>query len=260
MNIHIMKEIIRIVLVEDEDNARASLRRMLEKFCEGVEVVGEAANVKEGVALIQELEPDLVFLDIEMPEESGLVLFTYFERPSFRVVFTTAYGEYAIKAIRMAALDYLLKPIDLTELRGAVERYRLLGAQAKQLPQTQEAIQNVQQHLSGTGRKIAIANQESYEFIDIDDIIRCEAEGSYTLLVIKGRKDKILVSRNLKEHTHLLEGFGFLRVHRSHLINKRYIKSLIRTKTPTLVMQDDAHIPVISDRKDDLFKDVIKAN
>lgn len=255
-----MKETIRILLVEDEDNARSSLKRMLEKFCKGIEIVGEASNVKEGVALIHKLDPDLVFLDIEMPEESGLELFTYFERPRFRVIFTTAYGQYAIKAIRMAALDYLLKPIDLTELRGAVERYRMFCAQEAQPLKTQEAIQNVQQHLNGKGRKIAIANQESYEFIDIDDIIRCEAEGSYTLMVIKGRKEKIVVSRNLKEHTNLLEDYGFLRVHRSHLINRRYVKSLIRTKTPTLIMQDNAHIPVISDRKDDLFRDIIKAN
>jgi len=244
---------IRSVIIEDEKQTRKLLRALLEEYCDGVEVLAEAANVQEGVQIIKEHQPDLVFLDIEMPRESGFSLFKYFDEINFEVVFTTAYGQYAVKAIKLAALDYLMKPINLEELMETLERFR----------QKQEPTNHVSHHQimenalqNGGTQKIALPASDGYLFVDIDDIVRCQSEKSYTLIVLKD-KEEVWTSRNLGEYDTILSGYGFKRVHRSHLINPKAIKRFIRGKNPILLMDDDCKIPIANSKKDDLLKDIL---
>lgn len=245
---------IRAVIVEDEPQARQMLRTLLEDYCQDVHILGEATNVKDGVAAIKKLLPDLVFLDIEMPNEKGLELFKYFDKIDFEVVFTTAYDQYAINALRLSALDYLLKPIDLNELRQALMSFREKKHQAyiNQALRYQFA---VEQH-SNQSKRIILPSGEGYVFIDVGEIMYCQAEKSYTVFTVVDGK-KYWVSKTIKEYADLLEGFGFLRVHRSSLINPTYVKKLIKTRPSSVIMKDDTNIPVSKNRRDELLEELL---
>lgn len=235
---------IRSIIVEDEEKGRIFLRKLLERFCEGVEVVGEAENVVDAVELIKKEQPNLVFLDIELPKESGLHLFYHFDEINFEVIFTTAYSQYAIKALRMAALDYLLKPIDLQELKTAINRFQ---NQAHKSSNQQIQLLKEQMHQF---KKLALPIQEGLALIEIDQIMRIEANGSYSEFSIT-EQPSLLVARNLKEYEEILANHpDFIRVHRSHLINRQYVEKVIKAKAPTLIMQDGQHITVSASRKD----------
>lgn len=235
---------IRSIIVEDEEKGRLFLRKLLERFCEDVEIVAEAGNVRDAVELIKEEQPDLVFLDIEMPEESGLQLFYHFDEVNFDVIFTTAYSQYAIKALRMAALDYLLKPIDLQELKIAINRF---WEKTNKNPNHQ--IQLLKKQMNKF-EKLALPVQDGLSLVEIDQIMRIEANGSYSNFSL-AQQQPLLVSRNLKEYEEILADHpDFIRVHRSHLINRQYVEKIIKTKAPTLVMQDGQHITISLSRKD----------
>lgn len=235
---------IRSIIVEDEEKGRIFLRKLLERFCEGVEIIAEAENVADAVKLIKSEQPDLVFLDIELPKESGLHLFYHFDEINFEVIFTTAYSQYAIKALRMAALDYLLKPIDLQELKIAIDRFR-----TKSNNSSNQQIQLLKKQLHKF-EKLALPIQEGLALVEIDQIMRIEANGSYSEFSI-AEQSPLLVSRNLKEYEEILsEHPDFIRVHRSHLINRQYVKKVLKAKAPILIMQDGQHITVSVSRKE----------
>jgi len=245
---------IRAVIVEDEPQAREMLRTLLEEYCQDVHIIGEASNVKDGVACIRKLLPDLVFLDIEMPNEKGLELFKYFDNIDFEVVFTTAYDQYAINALRLSALDYLLKPIDLNELRQALTNFREKKRQAhinQALRYQFAAEQNTTQ-----SKRIILPSGEGYVFVDVSDIMYCQAEKSYTLFVVKDGK-KYWVSKTIKEYADLLEGFGFLRIHRSSIINPEYVSKLIKTRPSSVVMADGVNLSVSKNRRDELIQELL---
>jgi two-component system LytT family response regulator len=244
---------IRSIIVEDEEKGRIFLRNLLTRFCKGVEIIGEATNVAEAVELINKEQPDLVFLDIEMPEENGLHLFYYFEEVNFEVIFTTAYSQYAIKALRMAALDYLLKPIDLQELKLSIERFY-----EKNKNNNNQQIQLLKNQLNNKFEKLALPVQDGLELINIDQIIRIEASGSYSQFYIN-EQGSLLVARTLREYDEILEDHpDFIRVHRSHLINRQYVQRVIKTKAPTLIMQDGGHINVSVAKKELIFKSLLR--
>jgi two-component system LytT family response regulator len=244
---------IKSIIVEDEEKGRIFLRNLLTRFCEGVEVIAEAANVAEAVELIKEHQPELVFLDIEMPEESGLHLFYYFEEVNFEVIFTTAYSQYAIKALRMAALDYLLKPIDLQELKLAIERFH----QKKDNNSQDQQIQLLKTQLDTKFEKLALPVQDGLELVDIDQIIRIEANGSYSQFYLN-QQSSMLVARTLREYDEVLNDHpDFIRVHRSHLINRQFVQKVIKAKSPILIMQDGEHINVSAAKKDLIFKTLL---
>ena len=167
---------IRAVIIEDEPKAKVMLKALLEKYCLDVHVIGDASNVKDGVALIKSLLPDLVFLDIEMPEERVINLFKYFDKIDFEVIFTTAYDQYAIEALRLSALDYLLKPVDVDELIAAVEQFK--DKQSKELLYQTFYQQMSAPVQSNTPKRLALRSKESFTFLDIPDIMYCIAEGS----------------------------------------------------------------------------------
>lgn len=250
--------LIRAIIIDDEDNPRELLKSLLSDFCTGVEVVAVAPNVQKGVEAIKAHQPNIVFLDVEMPKESGFNLYKYFDKVDFSVVFTTAYSQYAIKAIKLAALDYLMKPIDLDELQVALERYReqQRDQSMASLSQHQLAHNNMQKE---SQQRIALPCTDGYLFVNIEDIVRCQSDKSYTLFILNQPKqmEELWVSKNLGEYAELLEDSGFKRIHRSHIVNPKFVKKLIRGRIPQVVMQDDTVINIPTGRKDDILNDLL---
>jgi two-component system LytT family response regulator len=240
---------ITCIIIEDEVDTRKLLKSLLEDYCENVQVLAEAGNVQEGVAMIKKHQPQLVFLDIAMPKESGFSLYKYFEEINFEVIFTTAFSQYAIKALKLAALDYLMKPINLEELMESLERFR---TQTKKLTSKENYSLIEKNAQSPNHQKIALACSDGYTFVPIDQIVRCQSEKSYTLFIIKDQED-IWTSRNLGEYATILQQYGFKRVHRSHLINPTYVKKFIRGKSPILIMDDDTQISISASKRDTLL-------
>jgi two-component system LytT family response regulator len=239
---------IRTIIIEDEPQAREMLATLLTDYCENIHVIGEASNVTDGVSLIKKLLPDLVFLDIEMPRERGLNLFKYFDKIEFETIFTTAYEQYAIEALRLSALDYLLKPIDLEELRLALQKFR-----AQQQQKIMDSALRYQLLSSNqVSKKVVLPSKDSYTFLNIDDIMYCQAENSYTLFVTN-TNEKHWVSKPIKDYSATLHNMGFIRVHRSAIVNPKYVKKLIRTRPSSVIMEDGAKIGISKLKRDDLI-------
>ena len=244
---------IRAIIVEDEKLSRQTLRRMLEKYCPKVEVVSEAEGYRQGLEEIRKYKPDVVFLDIQMPDGSGFKLLEELGHLDFDVIFTTAFDQFAIKAIKFSALDYLLKPIIPDELVNSVKKVdeRITAAMVSR----QEAPAE-NGHPRGEGaRKIVLSTSEMIHVINVDDIVRCESDNYYTNFhFLDGRK--LMVSKTLKENEEALAQYNFIRPHKSHLVNVKYIKSFIRHEGGYIIMTDGSKVPV-SRRKKDKIMDVL---
>lgn len=257
LNYHTHNSPMKTVIIEDEKKSREGLKNLIEEFCEGVTVAGMADNVVEGLKLINEAKPDLVLLDIEMQSATGFDLLEKIENPNFEVVFTTAYEHYAIKAIKFSALDYLLKPIDVQELKAAIEKAGKKRLQSADNEQIKLLVKNLQLENPKT-RKITLSTSEGLVFIPVKEIIRCEAQGAYTDFHLKTGK-KIMVSKNLKEYENLLSDAGFFRIHNSHLVNLGEIERFIKSDGGYAVMKDGAKVAVSQNKKEEfleLMKDV----
>ncbi|TLV00767.1 LytR/AlgR family response regulator transcription factor [Dyadobacter luticola] len=254
-----MQQTLRAVIIDDETNAREALTNLLRIICPEVEVCGEAKNADQGIELIGKEKPDLVFLDIQMPGKTGFDLLASFEKVDFGVIFTTAYQEYAIRAFRFSAIDYLLKPIDPDELRAAVDKFK---SQAGSINPQQ--IQILQEHLDpakaprlierkrNDNQRIALPTAEGIHFVQMTEIIQCESLGSYTKFhLVKG--PAIVVSRLLKEYEEILDNFYFFRVHQSNIINLEHIKRYVKGDGGQVWMSDNTEIEVSRRRKDEFL-------
>jgi two-component system LytT family response regulator len=245
---------IRAIIVEDEPEAKFMLQALIERYCDEVELVGDASNVQEAIKLIRKVKPDLVFLDIEMPEEKGLHLFRYFEEINFEVIFTTAYDQYAINAIRLSALDYLLKPVGLDELRSSISNFKEKKSKEQS---TALLYQEMSTMASNRPQRLALPSKNSFIFLNIDDIMYCQADGSYTVFMTqKGKKH--LVAKSMKEYADLLEEMGFIRVHRSAIINLKYVEQFIRTRPQKIIMADGTSITIAQSRKQYLMEKLLR--
>ena len=244
---------IRCVIVEDEEIARKVLKSLLAQYCQDVMVCAEADDVASGKTMIEMFRPDLVFLDIEMPGGSGFKLLNSIENIDFEVVFITAYEQFAIKAIRHDALDYILKPIDPKELVAAVEKVK----EAKYKKTLKKQYDNLLKNLDPEQlvvRKISISTTDKIHLIDVDDIIRCESDNYYTKIFFKDGNN-LLVSKTLKEMDQKLEEYDFVRTHKSHLVNMRCIKNFIKDEM-MVVLNNNVKVPV-SKRKKEKIMEVI---
>lgn len=240
---------IKSIIVDDELKSRESLRILIQDFCEGTEVLALCQNVAEGIQAIQQHKPDIVFLDIQMQRETGFDLLAKIKEVDFEVIFTTAYSEYAIKAFKFSAIDYLLKPIDIDELKKAIQKVEKklnsdIGGRLQQL------IQNLRQG-SSENYKLAIPTAEGLVFIKVSDILYCAASSNYTEIYLADGK-KHLVSRTLKEYEEMLETHDFFRIHHSYLINLNGIKKYVRGEGGYVVMANDKSLDV-SKRKKESF-------
>ena len=242
-----MSEPIRARIVDDEDHCRSSLSKQIEWSCEDVEIIGTASSAKEAKKLILELRPDIVFLDIEMPGGSGFDLLDSLDEIKFSIIFTTAYDEYALKAFKVNALAYLLKPIDGEELAAAVEKSR--SEHTDQMGKKLEQLMSYLRMQGASTKKVAFPVSEGLEFVVVDDIVRCESEGSYCHIYIHNQS-KLFLSKTLKQVSELISSEKFVRVHHSHLVNMDHVKKYIRGKGGQVIMDDGTSIPVSRTKKD----------
>jgi two-component system, LytTR family, response regulator len=232
---------IKAIIVDDEKGSRDALLGMLNRYCKNVEVIDQADGYASGLEVISKHKPDVVFLDIQMSDGSGFKLIEDLGKIEFEVIFTTAYDQYAIKAIKYSALDYLLKPIVPDDLISAVEK----AEQKKNSGQINQNIRILLENLSQQNepRKIILSTAEKMHIVDIDDIIRCESDDYYTKFFFKDGKT-LLISKTLKENEELLGDKYFIRPHKSHLVNIKYIKGFLKNDGGYIVMSDGTKVPV----------------
>lgn len=249
---------MKAAIIDDESKSRSILSTMLERYCPKVELIGEASSVEEGLRLIRTGEPELIFLDINMPGGNGFELLEHIEEHTLHIIFVTAYDEYAIQAIRKDALDYLLKPVNIRELEAAVNKAmeRSLRNEARE-PSDFQHIREVM-HQESLARKIAIPDRNGLIFIDLKDIIRLEANGSYTRFYLSTGKS-LLSTRLLKEYDQSLPDNLFFRVHHSHIVNLDHIQYYERGEGGNIVMSDKSSI-ALSKRKKKGFLERFRIN
>jgi two-component system, LytTR family, response regulator len=243
---------IRAILIDDEVHCLETLALLLGRYCKEVEIVEQCRSAKKGLEAIKTHQPDLVFLDIEMPVMNGFELLEQFSEIPFSVIFCTSYDQYAIKAFRFSALDYLLKPIDPNELVAAVKKV----SSKKNLPMAEQFDLLLKQikHQGSNFEKIAVPTLEGFELIRADQIIYCEANDNYTFLYLKD-KSKAVASRTLKEMQELLSDFKhFERVHNSYVVNMNEVKKYVRGEGGYLLMSDGSTVSISRSRKDSLIK------
>jgi len=243
---------LKAVIVEDEKRSRETLAGLLKLYCKNIEIVAEAEDVRTGLEAIRNNDPDLVFLDIQMPDGSGFKLLESLEQINFDVIFTTAYDQFAIKAIKFSALDYLLKPIFPEDLLAAVKK-----AEEKRLkPGSKEGIkvllENYRKPETDTP-KIVLSTSEKINVVNVKDIIRCESDNYYTMFYFTDGK-RLMVSKTLKENEELLSSYNFIRPHKSHLINALYIKSFNKQDGGYIVMTDGSTVPVSRRKKEKIIE------
>lgn len=244
------EKMLRAFIIEDEEAGLENLTKIINRFCSDIMVVGFANTIAEAVNKIPTVNPDLVFLDIELPNENGFKLFDYFPENEFEVIFTTAYSEYAIKAFNFSAIHYILKPIDIAELQTAIKKVHELKKIDQKIDQKQ-IWQNVQ---NNNLTKIVLPTKEGLHFISTDDIVWCEAKSNYTLFHILGQEN-ILVSKSLKIYEDLLIGSSFARASRSSLINLNQIVHCSTHQKMEITMKDGSVIS-ISERRKGAFKQI----
>ncbi len=243
---------IRCVIVDDESKAREILTEMLKLYCPDVQLVGQAQNVTTAFQLINEEQPDLVLLDIKMPDGSGFDLLNKFDNINFKVIFITAHEEYAIKAFRFSALDYLLKPIDPSDLMSAIEKISAPEAGASMNEQFETFKDNYYNNEINNEKRIVLKTSQNIYVIYLKDVVRCQSEKNYTYFYFTNR-ERIIVSKTLKDFEDILTDFNFMRVHRSHLINLKYIDRFEKNEGGIVIMTDGSKVEVSHRKKDALL-------
>lgn len=242
---------ITAIIVDDEEKSRVTLQNMLNRHCVSVRVLELCESVEHALKAIEQHKPQLVFLDIEMPFNNGFALLERITNPRFNVIFTTAYDQYAIKAIKFSALDYLLKPVDAEELKDAVKRFSELHANSRQ-ENNYELLMSALKLRNKAG-KIAVPTFDGLQMLHIEQIVKCTADESYThITLLDGTK--VVVSRILKEFEDLLSEYNFLRVHNSSLINLVHVKKYVKGEGGYVVMVDDESVEVSRRKKNELLQ------
>jgi two-component system LytT family response regulator len=240
---------MKAVIIDDEDINRDNLQQLLLQYCAEITITGAAANAEEGRALIQQHQPDIVFLDIEMPGKNGLDLLKSLPEHNFEIIFVTAHHQYGIQAVKFAALDYLLKPINFEELQSAVTRAVKKRSEKQRNHQLENLIQLLHQQNTKSEHRIALPTTKETRFAKTEEIIRCESSNNYTIFyLISG--EKIIVSKPIYEYEALLADYQFIRCHQSHIVNTKLIKSWIKTDGGHLLLYDKTEIPVSRQKRE----------
>ncbi len=243
----------KAVIVDDENRSVETLKSIIQQFCsDEVEVTGTANSVQEAYPLILATSPDIVFLDVEMPHGSGFDLLEKFTKPTFEVVFTTGFDHYAVTAIKFSALDYLLKPINIEEVREAISKAkkRIEGKHTQH--NLEHLIQNLR-HPRDKTNKIPISVVNGFQFVPVNTIVYCEADDDYTYVHLT-ENQKLTVSKNIKEFEDILANYDFFRIHHSYLINRDYIKRYIKGEGGTILTEQGNELPVSRRRKPEFLE------
>lgn len=245
---------LKYIIVDDEPRSRNNLRDLLQEYCQQIEIAGEAASAIEALRLIRQKEPDLIFLDIEMPGGSGFDLLKSLNNQNFEVIFVTAYDKYGIQAVKFCAIDYLLKPIDLFELSQAIGKAQAQIVRKKENQRLAELVANIDR--VEDEKRIALPLADKIEFIAINQIIRLEADSNYTRIFLEGKKE-YLVCKTLKEYQEILEPHNFLRTHQSHLISCRKIAAYIKIDGGYISMSDGSSVPISRQKREEVMKRIL---
>lgn len=239
---------MKVVLIDDQSHIRENLKMLLGEFAPEVAVIAEADGVKSGLECLRKYKPDLVFLDIEMADGTGFDLLNLVKERTFRVIFVTGHDGYAIRAFRVAAIDYLLKPVDPDDLIEAVEKAKRQGP--LQQVQVNEAVSS---RSAGKLKQLVLSDADNVYLVQLSEIIRCQSEDNYTrFFLLDGRK--LLISRTMKEFAELLEKAGFFRSHQSHLINLVFFDHLDKRDGGTIFLKDGSSVPLATRKKDNLLQ------
>ncbi len=242
---------IKSVIIDNEKKSRRTLSNFLHKYCKHVEVLGEADGVSSGIELIKDQNPELVFLDIEMSDGTGFKLLESFEDIQFSVIFVTAYSAYAVKAFKISAIAYILKPINPQELIEAIEKYQKeIGL---------KGIHNKLEVLLGNQssvKKIAFPTSEGIELVKLNQIVHCKADDNYTFIYLANEK-RIVVSKTIKEYDNMLSDFGFYRIHQSHLVNLDYISKFNKNDGGYVVLENGKKLPVSRRNKQEFLEKLL---
>ena len=242
------------IIIDDESNSRNALRQKLSNYCPDVMIIAECENGEEGIKNIDEKKPDIVFLDVEMPRMNGFTMLQQLQNKNFEVIFITAYDHYAIKAIKFSALDYLLKPVEVEDLKTAVEKVTQKRKQPAANNQVELLLQNLLDEKK-EHQRIAISSMEGLLFVPTEDIIYLEANSNYTSFFLTGNR-KIIATKTLKDFEELLPASIFIRIHHSYLINKNGVEKYIRGDGGQVLMKNGVMLDVARRKKDEFMKAV----
>ena len=234
---------IKAVIIEDEFNAQNTLDKLIQYTQKDIEVIAKIDNVSDAITFLKEESPDLVFLDIELIGGNAFQILESLESISFKILFTTAYDEFAIKAIKFDTIDYLLKPIDSDELTECLDRFRAVFKKEQIYKNAVDQVSEINQ--KETEKTLLIKTADAQYLLQIKDIVRCQSDGAYTIFYTSDKK--IMSARNLKYYENILSEHTFVRVHQSHLVNIKYIKAINSNNTVSLT--NDEHIPVATRKK-----------
>lgn len=243
---------IRAMIIEDEENSRIILNDMLHQHFKNIEVIATCANNEEAKSAIENLSPDLVFSDIELGNEKVFDMLQQLSNTDFEIIFTTGYDRYAIQAIKFSALDYLLKPFSKEDLADALNHYQQ-KQNKKQSAQQFDALFHNLKHFQNDQKKITLPTSNGLNVYPVKEIIRCQAEINYTNFYLTS-KNKMLVTKTLKEYEELLNDYDFIRVHNSHLINLHHVKNYSRGEGGTVTMSDGTTVDVSRRKKEEFLK------
>lgn len=244
---------IRTIIIEDEEASRETLRNYLNKYCPQVEILSECKNIIEGKKAIDEQNPQLIFLDVEMPFGNAFDLIEQLDKIDFKIIFVTAYSNYAMKAINYSASYYILKPIDIEELENAVRKVEeeLTRENDTEVQlQTKILLENLQ---NNSHKKVVLPTLEGFEVVEMEDILHLEANDNFTNFYLKNGSKKV-ICRTLKFYEDVLKDSGFMRIHRSHIVNLNYITSYKKGKGGQVELKDGSVVDVSASKKEELLK------
>lgn len=244
------------IIIDDETSSRNSLMKKLANHCTGIVIIGECENGEEGIKNIEEKKPDLIFLDVEMPRMNGFTMLQHLSYKNFEVIFITAFEHYAIKAIKFSALDYLVKPVEVDDLKAAVEK----AIHKRKLSTGNDRLEMLLQNLMYDKKelqRIAIPSMEGLQFIETANIIYLEAQSNYSIFYLVNN-EKITVTKTLKDFEELLPASIFIRIHHSYIINKNLVEKYIKGEGGQVVMKNGIVLDVARRKKEEFIKAIGK--
>ncbi len=251
---------ITAVLIDDDKHLREGLKALLQRYTNEINIIGEAENVKSGVETLERLQPQVLFLDIHLSDGTGFDILEQLAKnkgkTSTHIVFITAHEQYALKAFKFSALDFILKPVDPEELQNTIAKIKEAVGKSTSFEHIDLLLENIRKKVDNF-KRIALSTSDGIHLFEVSDIIRCEAKGNYTEFFIKNHK-LLLISRTLKEFEEMLTEHGFERSHQSHLINLSYLKSYIKSDGGYVIMADNSNIPLAQSKREKL-QELIKA-
>ncbi|TDP60893.1 LytR/AlgR family response regulator transcription factor [Flavobacterium dankookense] len=241
---------ITAVLIDDDKHLRTGLKALLERYTNEIQIIGEAESVKTGVELLKSSNPQVIFLDIHLNDGTGFDILEKLGKTTAHIVFITAHEQYAVKAFKFSALDFILKPVDPEELQSTIVKIKEVVGKSSSFEHIDLLLENIRKKVDNF-KRIALSTSDGIHLFEVSDIIRCEAKVNYTEFFIKNHKP-LLISRTLKEYEELLTEHGFERIHQSHLINLSYLKSYIKSDGGYVIMADNTNIPIAQSKKERL--------